>query len=85
MLDARISSTDRIAAFWGIAPAAKAGEERVEAEAPKAAKGSALALPTLQPQPQARTRPRTRRMAAPVSSIQKTIEDALRAAGLLGR
>jgi poly(hydroxyalkanoate) depolymerase family esterase len=67
MLDAAISSTDRIAAFWGIAPAV--------AEHRKA-----------KPRAAAPSRSRARRAApSAVSSVQKTIEDALRAAGLLGR
>lgn len=68
MLDAAISSTDRIAAFFGIAPPV----EQRRSERPVKAS----------PQPK---RVRARRRPSPASSIQKTIEDALRAAGLLGR
>jgi poly(hydroxyalkanoate) depolymerase family esterase len=87
MLDAAISSTDRIADFWGIAELAQAGKTEPKA-APAAAKEAAKAkraAPGLPAVPQLQGRARARRTAAPVSSIQKTIEDALRAAGLLGR
>lgn len=57
MLDADISSTDRIAHFWGIA-----GAEPLRSAPPRPA------APAAKPAP---------------SSIQQTIEDALRAAGLM--
>jgi feruloyl esterase len=67
MLDAAISSTDRLAAFWGIAP--PVAEQRKS-----------------QSRPTKPTRARIRRKApSAMGSVQKTIEDALRAAGLLGR
>jgi feruloyl esterase len=69
MLDAAISSTDRIAAFWGIAP--------------PVAEKSRRHRPAAAPKPK---RPRDRRSPAPSfadNSIQKTIEQALKAAGLL--
>ena len=84
MLDANISSTDRIAAFWGIAePAAQRAKP---AKSRKAGTPNLPAIPTLQPQPQPRAaRSRARPIPAGVSSIQKTIEDALKAAGLMAR
>jgi poly(hydroxyalkanoate) depolymerase family esterase len=96
MLDAAISSTDRIAHFWGIAAAG--AEDRVapdkEATVAQASPGLPAVLGHVQAQAQAQaqaraSRPtRARRMPSPpspTSSIQKTIEDALKAAGLLGR
>jgi poly(hydroxyalkanoate) depolymerase family esterase len=68
MLDVAISSTDRIAAFFGIAPAVR--EKRLHRPAA-----------TAKPKPV-----RRRRLAvSPANMVQKTIEDALKAAGLLGR
>jgi poly(hydroxyalkanoate) depolymerase family esterase len=62
MLDAAISSTDRIAHFWGIV-----ASEPLKV-APPPAMAARSAEPIAQPAP---------------ASIQKTIEDALRAAGLM--
>jgi poly(hydroxyalkanoate) depolymerase family esterase len=67
MLDVGLSSTDRIAAFLGIAPAV-AARSRERAAAP--------------PRPSAGTRPAAT-ASAPAGGIQKTIEDALRSAGLM--
>jgi poly(hydroxyalkanoate) depolymerase family esterase len=71
MIDANISSTDRIAAFFGIAP-----KPRKE----KRAEGKAVSPPAA-----AATRSRSRRpKPGPANRIQAAIEDALRAAGLMG-
>ena len=77
MLDVGLSSTDRIAGFFGMA-----GAERVQAArpaaaiAPKAPKAAARAKPAARPA-------RARAKPAVVGSVQKVIEDALRAAGLM--
>lgn len=69
MLDVGLSSTNRIAEFWGIADAT-ATEARVpETRKPAAAK--------------ARPRHATRKPAAQASGVTSIIENALRAAGLL--
>ena len=71
MLDVAISSTDRIAAFWGIAPDV----------APTAAKPR-----TAPREPVQRAAPRPKQAsvrASPVNNVQATIENALRSAGLL--
>ena len=81
MLDVGLSSTDRIAAFFGIGPevaarktssaaASQPQPARARSEAPPRARSSAKARPA-------------RAAAAPVTGIQKTIEDALRSAGLM--
>jgi len=88
MLDVGLSSTDRIAAFFGIGPAvvgARAGEKFKEARKaaePRAARPGPVragvptgARPAVPVPPQAR--------AAASGGIQKTIEDALRSAGLM--
>jgi poly(hydroxyalkanoate) depolymerase family esterase len=61
MLDVGLSSTDRIAAFFGIAPEPAAG--RRKAPAPAA--------------------PRAAAPSQPAGQVQKVIEDALKAAGLM--
>ena len=65
MLDVGLSSTDRIAAFFGIAPApAETGRRSRDAPSVR--------------------RPRARASRAePASGVQATIEQALRAAGLM--
>lgn len=75
MLDVNISSTDRIAHFFGIAPPPPAAK-------PRAGKAKA--------KPMALKLPRAPRIAAvdvaqpeTIKGVQKTIEDALRTAGLL--
>jgi len=68
MLDAAISSTDRIAAFWGIAPAVPALSKLKPAAEPRERK----------PERKPEARPD---MAA--SGVQNVIEDALKAAGLM--
>ena len=68
MLDARISSTDRIADFFGLPPASRkkaAASEARTASAPK--KAAAPKEPKAQP----------------ANQVQKVIEDALKAAGLM--
>jgi hypothetical protein len=70
MIDAHISSTDRIAAFFGIAPGAKAGK-RGMAEA---------SVPPAEPK---RARSPRRPRSGPAVGIHAAIDDALRAAGLL--
>ncbi|WP_129793402.1 PHB depolymerase family esterase [Sphingosinicella sp. CPCC 101087] len=67
MLDVGLSSTDRIAAFFGIAPE--------PAEAPRR-KPRAAAPPKAQPRAAAGRK-------APAGSVQATIEKALKAAGLM--
>jgi hypothetical protein len=68
MLDVGLSSTDRIAAFFGIAPQV----------APRKRQGKAAASPArLAPPRRAGAQP------APPSGVQAVIEDALRAAGLI--
>jgi poly(hydroxyalkanoate) depolymerase family esterase len=69
MIDAHISSTDRIAAFFGIAPRAKAGM--------RGRAGAALSA-----EPKRAHSPRWPR-PGPAVRIQAAIDDALRAAGLL--
>lgn len=71
MLDVAISSTDRIAAFWGIAPEPEGATRERTATSE-------------QPRRTAARRPSPARAAAnPVSSVQTTIEAALRSAGLM--
>jgi poly(hydroxyalkanoate) depolymerase family esterase len=86
MLEARISSTRRIASFWGVLAA---DESRVVAQAPAAQAASPAAPVTLR-EPARRTRklePVSRSAtpppAAAPSGVQKIIEDALRTAGLM--
>jgi poly(hydroxyalkanoate) depolymerase family esterase len=92
MLDVGLSSTDRIAAFFGLAPAAAAAQAKAAAAA--ASPRPEVARPEVKRPEVKRTdlapRPRPVRKArllrsgpAAVSGIQKTIEDALRSAGLM--
>jgi poly(hydroxyalkanoate) depolymerase family esterase len=78
MLDVGLSSTDRIAGFFGIGPEVAATERRAERAA--ARQGAA-------PQPGGAARGRApaapRGPAAAIGGVQKTIEDALRSAGLM--
>jgi poly(hydroxyalkanoate) depolymerase family esterase len=67
MLDVGLSSTDRIAAFFGIAP------EPVQRAAPRAGRASSSAPP----------RPRAQARPEPASGVQEVIEKALKAAGLM--
>ncbi|GAA0672326.1 poly(hydroxyalkanoate) depolymerase family esterase [Sphingomonas insulae] len=75
MLDVGISSTRRIAAFWGIAPAPADAPVRDEAQrSPREPR-------RLQPEPQRlQPEPSARRDSSGVAAV---IDDALRAAGLL--
>ncbi|WP_166038327.1 PHB depolymerase family esterase [Sphingosinicella sp. YJ22] len=81
MLDVGLSSTDRIAAFFGIGPEVaarkrKAGKAGLKAPAGAKLSGAAVRLRAPRPKRPAPT-------PSPVSVIQKTIEDALRSAGLM--
>ncbi|HEX8256163.1 MAG TPA: PHB depolymerase family esterase [Allosphingosinicella sp.] len=76
MLDVGLSSTDHIAAFFGIAPPPPAATRRKPA-----AKATAAAAPA--PAPRKRAAPRRNPKPEPASGVQAVIEDALRAAGLL--
>jgi poly(hydroxyalkanoate) depolymerase family esterase len=69
MLDVGLSSTDRIAAFFGIGPAVAARTAKPARSAP-ARSGPAA-------------RPRPAPAASPAAGVQKTIEEALRSAGLM--
>ncbi len=71
MLDVGLSSTDRIAAFFGIGPAVPARAKKAGATRPQARPSGAA------------PRPRPAQMASPAAGVQKTIEDALRSAGLM--
>jgi hypothetical protein len=73
MLDVAISSTDRIAEFWGINGQAAAGERGRSAPA---ANDMVESIPRLIPTPTPPAR-------GPASSVQATIENALRSAGLM--
>ena len=70
MLDASISSTRLIASFWGIAP------EQTKARTRPAAEGSLKTIERSPPGAEAVPLPQQ-------ASIQRTIEDALRSAGLM--
>jgi len=74
MLDAAISSTDRIAAFWGIAEPAPA-VSTLKAKAGPAERKPAAKAKAAEPRPEARP--------AAASGVQAVIEDALKAAGLM--
>jgi poly(hydroxyalkanoate) depolymerase family esterase len=80
MLDVGLSSTDRIAAFWGIAPPAAAAKPRKAAAKAKQAAAQEPAAKRAAPRRPAR---RPKLLPTPVSDVQKIIEDALRAAGLM--
>ena len=76
MLDVGLSSTDRIADFFGISGPSKAI---------KRPRGKAVAKATVKPDAKA-VRAKPSRVTAPTSvseGVQKVIEDALRAAGLM--
>jgi poly(hydroxyalkanoate) depolymerase family esterase len=79
MLDVAISSTDRIAGFFGIAETAKpAAAAKTAATEPRVAK--------LEPMPLRRSRtkrPEKQKAASPAAGVQNVIESALRAAGLM--
>jgi poly(hydroxyalkanoate) depolymerase family esterase len=72
MLDVGLSSTDRIAAFFGIGPAVEA---RTKKSAPQPQAGRAGSGPAARPGPAP--------AGAVAAGVQKTIEDALRSAGLM--
>ena len=74
MLDVGLSSTDRIAAFFGIAPEVRSAQATRAAERRPPSRETSVrtrSLPKEQP-----VHPR------PATEVQKTIEDALRSAGL---
>ena len=70
MLDVGLSSTDRIAAFFGIAPEPAARPARAAPERPAAAMGRPARIGAT--------------AGKPASSVQAVIEKALKAAGLMG-
>jgi poly(3-hydroxybutyrate) depolymerase len=72
MLDVGLSSTDRIAAFFGIGPAVEA---RTKKSAPQPQAGRTGSGPAARPGPAP--------AGAVAAGVQKTIEDALRSAGLM--
>ncbi len=76
ILDAAISSTDRIAAFFGVADAVPATVRKPRAAAPKAE--PKIAMRTAKPNKPAAAPP-----SMPPSGVQDVIESALRAAGLM--
>ena len=82
MIDAAISSTDRIAEFFGIAPAPRASKRKAEKPARQAMIQSAQAAPPAS-KPAPRRRTRAGSGAGPANHIQAVIEDALKAAGLM--
>jgi poly(hydroxyalkanoate) depolymerase family esterase len=69
MLDVGLSSTDRIATFFGLAPAGTSVARPVTKAAPPKA-----AVPSPPPAPA---------LGQPAAGVQKVIEDALRSAGLM--
>ena len=73
MLDAGIDSTAAIARSWGIVP---------DGMAPAVAAASTPA-PKPEPTRATRTSPPTRAPVSPAAGVQKVIEDAMRAAGLI--
>jgi poly(hydroxyalkanoate) depolymerase family esterase len=82
MLDARISSTDRIAAFFGLVAATPdAATPPPAAKAPPSPRREIAAVPLTPVAFEAP--PVAQRGAPPPAGIQKVIEDALRAAGLM--
>jgi poly(hydroxyalkanoate) depolymerase family esterase len=78
MIDVGLSSTDRIAGFFGIAPEQ---EERRKPRAKEEKKTAATAIAVAQPRP--RSSPKRAPAKPEASGVQKVIEDALRAAGLM--
>ena len=77
MLDVGLSSTDRIAAFFGLAPEV-AARGAMAAAAPRTAVGGGRSGGTASPR---KMQERPVATSAPAEGIQKTIEDALRSAG----
>lgn len=74
MLDVGISSTERIARFWGLTGATAAKAETVAND---------LAKPRRSPRARTTAAPIQSNPASPVAAVGKIIEDALRAAGLM--
>jgi hypothetical protein len=93
MLDVGLSSTDRIAAFFGIAPEPPAADRTARSEAFPAKAGAAPAPAAAAAPKRARAGTAKRTAAAAAggagqpaggaSAVQKVIEDALKAAGLM--
>jgi len=73
MLDVGISSTRRIASFWGIG-----GVRPTEGRVPKASNKSEIGQSSRQP-----VQAKTSIFEGASAGVQKTIEDALRTAGLI--
>jgi poly(hydroxyalkanoate) depolymerase family esterase len=82
MLDVGLSSTDRIAAFFGLGPEVTARRAKTAAAAPepRTARGRSGGGAA---RPRPRTAERPAAASGAVGGIQKTIEDALRSAGLM--
>jgi poly(hydroxyalkanoate) depolymerase family esterase len=86
MLEAGISSTREIARFWGLAGEVKQKRTARSAAGAKAKSGIVLEGEIILPEAEkaAKGRPERERVATPaVGPIEKVINDALRAAGLL--
>ena len=81
MLDVGLSSTDRIAAFFGIGPEVAAGNGKAKRPGIKPRTGAKRSDGAVRQRTPRLKRPAP--AASPVSAIQKTIEDALRSAGLM--
>jgi poly(hydroxyalkanoate) depolymerase family esterase len=77
MLDVGLSSTDRIAGFFGIAP------EREKKRAPRARPEKTAGIAAAAPAPRHRASAKRTGSRPEASGVQKVIEDALRAAGLM--
>lgn len=77
MLDVAISSTDRIASFFGIAEAVMSAQPAAKAAQPTSAKAKAA------PRRLIKMKRPEKREASPASGVQNVIESALRAAGLM--
>ena len=75
MIDVGLRSTDRIAEFFGIAPAMpKQRSPRATPSAPPRSQTTSLGLQEV---------PAAQRSQPPAQGVQKVIEDALKAAGLM--
>jgi poly(hydroxyalkanoate) depolymerase family esterase len=80
MLDVGLSSTDRIAAFFGIGPPVAARRPNAAAAAPEPRKDGGRSGGAARPR---KMEERPVAASPPAEGIQKTIEDALRSAGLM--
>jgi poly(hydroxyalkanoate) depolymerase family esterase len=79
MLDVGLSSTDRIAAFFGLGTNPATARAAPRAAPPESKPAAKAKPPSARPRPQRTASP----ASPPVSGIQKVIEDALRSAGLM--